>query len=58
MRNKYIIQDWAGNRVFQNEEFRSYEDAWEYLYNQFRHLNDSDFEDQLGEFYVEFVGSN
>jgi hypothetical protein len=28
----FIIQDWAGNRLFPNKTFPSYEDGWEYIY--------------------------
>lgn len=28
---KYIIVDWAGNRMFPNEEFDSFEDWWAYI---------------------------
>lgn len=29
---KFIIQDWAGNHLFTDEEFESYEEGWEYIY--------------------------
>ena len=28
----FIIQDWAGNRMFPEETFETYEDAWEFIY--------------------------
>ena len=30
---KYIIKDWADNHLFQEEVFESFEDAWEYIYD-------------------------
>ena len=29
---KYIIEDWAGNRLFSHKEFDSYEDGWDFIY--------------------------
>jgi len=29
----FIIQDWAGNRMFPEETFETYEDAWEFIYD-------------------------
>jgi hypothetical protein len=34
MRN-YIIIDWVNNHCFTNKKFKSYEDAWDFLYNTF-----------------------
>ena len=32
---KYEIQDWAGNRLRDRNEFDSFEDAWGYIYDVF-----------------------
>ena len=32
MAKKFIIQDWAGNRMFPNETFNTFEDGWEFVY--------------------------
>ena len=32
MAKKFIIQDWAGNRMFPTETFETFEDGWEYIY--------------------------
>lgn len=32
---KYIIEDWAGNHLFKNKEFDSYEDGFEFLREKF-----------------------
>lgn len=29
---KYIIKDWAGNHLFKDQVFDSYEEGWEYIY--------------------------
>ena len=28
---KFIIQDWAGNTMFNGKEFDTFEDGWEYI---------------------------
>lgn len=28
----FIIQDWAGNRMFPDNEFESFEEGWEFIY--------------------------
>lgn len=38
---KYIIRDWAGNRIFKNMEFDTFEDAWQYIYEN---VDNSEFE--------------
>ncbi len=30
----FIIQDWAGNECFQGSTFKTFEDAWEYIYER------------------------
>lgn len=32
---KFIIQDWAGNHMFPDKVFDSFEDGWGFLYEQF-----------------------
>lgn len=29
---KFIIQDWAGNHLFKNKTFKTFDDGWEFLY--------------------------
>lgn len=29
----YIIQDWAGNHLFTDKVFKSFEDGWEFIYD-------------------------
>ncbi len=29
---RFIIQDWAGNRMFPNETFETLEDGWDFIY--------------------------
>ena len=28
----WIIEDWAGNRMFPDKTFDSFDDAWDYIY--------------------------
>lgn len=66
--NKFIIKDWAGNVMSENGKFYSarspwlhpklfpdFEDAWGYLFELFDHLPEEEFDEQMGEFYVEEV---
>tara|TARA_R100000687_G_C6294088_1_gene92787 strand:+ start:283 stop:477 length:195 start_codon:yes stop_codon:yes gene_type:complete len=39
---RWIIQDWAGNRVCPNEDFASFEDGWEFVFTKF---NEEDYEE-------------
>lgn len=34
MKTVYVIQDWAGNVMFDGQEFKSFEDAWDFLLDQ------------------------
>lgn len=29
--SKFIIQDWAGNRLFPNKEFNSFDEGWAFI---------------------------
>ena len=53
---KYIIQDWAGNVMFNQIEFETFEDAWSYVYEKFEYLSDSEAEEQYQDIYVEQKG--
>jgi hypothetical protein len=48
---KYAIFDWAGNHLFQEYEFETFEDAWEHLYTTFPEMGEDAFE----EYYVEQI---
>ena len=39
----YIIKDWANNDMFGGAEFDSFEEGWEFIYENV--LNEEDFED-------------
>ncbi len=54
----WIIKDWANNVCFQGQTFPSFEDAWEFLYEKFDHLDEHDFDVEMGEYRVEKVGSD
>jgi hypothetical protein len=50
---KYIIKDWAGNEM-PFGEFETAEDAWEYLYIKFEHIdNEEDLLTELSEYFVD-----
>lgn len=49
MKNKFIIKDWTGNIMFNGKTFKTFDDAWDYLFSRFD--NDEDLE----EFFVEKV---
>lgn len=57
-RTKFIIQDWTGKVCFHGKEFAYFEDAWGFIYEFHRDLNEKDFEDQMGEYYVELKEGN
>ena len=44
---KWIIVDWTSTRCYSNKKFKSYEDAWDFLYCEY-----PDDDDALGEYYV------
>lgn len=44
---KWIIHDWAGNHLFREKVFDSFEDGWERIRTQF-----PDAEDDWQEYYV------
>jgi hypothetical protein len=35
MKTKFIIKDWADNHLFRDQEFETFEDGWEFLYQKF-----------------------
>ncbi len=43
---KYIIEDWAGNHLFKDKVFESFEDGWDFIMEQFPD------EDDLQDYYV------
>lgn len=44
----FIIKDWADNHLFQNKEFKTFEDGWDFLYETLPNAE----EGELGEYYV------
>jgi hypothetical protein len=49
---KWIIVDWTNTRCYSNKKFKSYEDAWEFLYSEYPAVDGDDRDDELGEYYV------
>jgi hypothetical protein len=54
---KYAVYDWTGRRMTYYGEFESYEDAWGRIYEEFEDLDEKEFEEQMGEFYVEALAN-
>lgn len=51
---QFRIYDWAGNdKTSYYGTFKAFEDAWGALYEEFSDLSENDFDEQMGEFYVE-----
>jgi len=42
----WIIKDWAGNKPFPDKKFKTFQDAWEFIYGKFPD------EEDWQEFYV------
>ena len=36
----WIIEDWAGNRLFPDKSFTTFEDGWEFIHTQFPNEED------------------
>lgn len=53
---KFIVKDWAGNTIDFYGVFERFEDAWGAIYENFDHLGEKEFDEQMGEFYVELKG--
>jgi len=34
--SKFIIEDWAGNVMFHGKEFDTFEDGWDYIYENIK----------------------
>jgi hypothetical protein len=39
---KFIIQDWAGNHLFKDKEFNSFEEGWEFIYENVQEETEDD----------------
>ena len=56
MNKSYHIIDWAGNIMFNNKQFKSFEDGWEYIYtnvdNSLYNKTNNDNYDNHQEYYV------
>ena len=54
--SKFIIKDWASNILFNEKQFKSFDDAEEFLCEFFSD-NGSNYEEERGEYYIEEVQS-
>lgn len=43
MSKQYVIEDWAGNRLFPDKSFPTFEDGWSFLLEKFP--NEEDLQD-------------
>lgn len=41
-KQKFIIQDWAGNHLFRDKVFNSFDDAWDFIYEN---VDNSEFDE-------------
>lgn len=53
---KFIITDWAGNHLFKDKEFETFEEGWEYIYenvdnSKYDETGDED-DNEYQEYYV------
>lgn len=46
----YIIEDWAGNRLFKDKSFDSFEEGWEFIYENIK--EDSPEDGTYDDYYV------
>ncbi len=49
---RYIIRDWANNVCFKGKTFKTFEEAWGFLYEKYDHLDEEEFDEQMGEYEV------
>ena len=49
---EYIIKDWCGNIVFEDENFCTFDEAEDFLGALFREIG-ADYEEERGEFFIE-----
>jgi len=48
---EYIIKDWAGNRVFEDENFCTFDEAEDFLRELFREIG-ADYEEERQEYCI------
>lgn len=53
---KFIIKDWANNILFNEKQFKSFDDAEEFL-SEYLDDNGLNYEEERGEYYIEEVQS-
>jgi hypothetical protein len=46
MGKRFVIEDWAGNHLFREKTFDSFQDGWDFIYQQFPD------EEDLSDYYV------
>lgn len=38
----FIVEDWAGNRIFPDKEFETFEDGWDHIYENIQEETEDD----------------
>lgn len=55
MKDKFIIKDWAGNICFHEKEFKTFDDAWEYIWKNDPCSEKEEEEGYYSDYYVEKI---
>lgn len=42
MNKTFIIEDWAGNRIFPNKTFKTFLDGWDFIYTHIQEETEDD----------------
>ncbi len=49
----WVIIDWTGKACFHGRRFKTFEDGWAFLYEKFDSLPEKEFDEEMGEYWVE-----
>ena len=55
MKDKFIIKDWAGNICFKGKEFKTFDDAWEYVWENDPCSEEEEEKGYYSDYYVEKI---
>ena len=51
---KFIITDWAGNHLFKDKEFETFEEGWDYIYENVDNSKYDETENEDDNVYQEY----
>lgn len=54
-KNKFLIKDWAGNICFKGKEFKTFDDAWEYIWKKDPCSEEEEEKGYYDDYYVEEI---